>query len=139
MDKKRWKLIMHRWIIVWTESRCLLQFFLSRHNSGIFKNFNIGIFRFSDPNCGIFLSRKTVGWATRTECFLDDHLKLGYEKQIPQPRRKIFKHPVPPKKAKKHIAVETVQTSSPFRTPPRENQEQHLNSIRTPVLLVRRS
>ena len=52
-------------------------------------------------------------------------LKLGYEKQIPQPRRKIFKHPALPKKAKKHIAAETVQTSSPFRTPPRENQEQH--------------
>ena len=50
-------------------------------------------------------------------------LKLGYEKQIPQPRRKIFKHPALPKKAKKHIAAETVQTSSPFRTPPRENQE----------------
>ena len=25
-------------------------------------------------------------------------LKLGYEKQIPQPRRKIFKDPIPPKK-----------------------------------------
>ena len=52
-------------------------------------------------------------------------LKLGYEKQIPQPSRKIFKHPVPPKEAKKHIAAEIVQTSSQFRTPPRENQEQH--------------
>ena len=50
-------------------------------------------------------------------------LKIGCEKQIPQPRRKIFKRPVPPKKAKKHIAAETVQTSSPFRTPPRKNQE----------------
>ena len=52
-------------------------------------------------------------------------LKLGYEKQIPQPSRKIFKHPVPPKEAKKHITAEIVQTSSQFRTPPRENQEQH--------------
>ena len=52
-------------------------------------------------------------------------LKLGYEKQIPQTRRKLFKHPVLPRKAKKHIAAETVQTSSPFRTPPRENQQQH--------------
>ena len=52
-------------------------------------------------------------------------IKLYYEKQIPQPRRKVFKHPVPLKKAKKHIAAETVQTLSPFRTPPLENQEQH--------------
>ena len=29
-------------------------------------------------------------------------LKLGYKKQIPQPRRKIFKHPFPLKEAKKH-------------------------------------
>ena len=52
-------------------------------------------------------------------------LKLGYKKQIPQPRRKIFKHPVPLKEAKKHIAAETVQTS-PFTTPPDKNQEQHI-------------
>ena len=52
-------------------------------------------------------------------------LKIGYEKQIPQPSRKIFKHPVPPKEAKKHIAAEIVQTSSQFRTPPLVNQEQH--------------
>ena len=63
------------------------------------------------------------GEATVTHPFPE--LKLGYEKQIPQPKKKIFKHPVPPKKAKKHIAAETVQTSSPFRTPARENQEQH--------------
>ena len=34
-------------------------------------------------------------------------LKLGYEKQIPG------------------IAAETAQTTSPYRTPPHENQEQH--------------
>ena len=56
-------------------------------------------------------------------------LKLGYEKQIPQPRRKIFKHSVPPKKAKKHIAAKTVQTSSPFRTPARENQKAKSNML----------
>ena len=52
-------------------------------------------------------------------------LKLGYEKQILQPRRKIFKYPVPLKKAKKDIPAETVQISSPFRTPQLEHQEQH--------------
>ena len=52
-------------------------------------------------------------------------LKHGYVKQTPQPRRQIFKHPAPPRKAKKHIAAETVQTSSPCRTLPRENQEQN--------------
>ena len=46
-------------------------------------------------------------------------LKLGYEKQILQPRRESHKHPVPPKKAKKHIAAETIQTSPPFGNPPR--------------------
>ena len=60
-----------------------------------------------------------------TVTHLFPELKLRYEKQIPQPRRKIFKHFVPPKKAKKYIAAETIQTSSPFRIPPRENQEEH--------------
>ena len=54
-------------------------------------------------------------------------LKLSYEKQIPQPRRQIFEHPGPPKKARKHIIAETVQTSSPFRTPPRETKSNTLN------------
>ena len=46
-------------------------------------------------------------------------LKLGYEKEILQPRRESHKHPVPPKKAKKHIAAETIQTSPRFGNPPR--------------------
>ena len=33
-------------------------------------------------------------------------LKLGYGKQIPQRRREIVKHPVPPKKAKKQSDAE---------------------------------
>ena len=37
----------------------------------------------------------------------------------------LVKLPVPPKKTKKHIAEETAQTSPPFRTPLRKNQEQH--------------
>ena len=63
------------------------------------------------------------GQPTVTHPFLE--LKLVYEKQTPQPRREIFKRPVQTEKAKKHIAAETVQTQSPFRTPPSENQEQH--------------
>ena len=39
--------------------------------------------------------------------------------------KKDIQGPHSTKKAKKHIAAETVQTSSPFRTPTRENQEQH--------------
>ena len=63
------------------------------------------------------------GETTVTHSFPE--LNLDYEKQIPEPRREIVKHPVPPKKAKKHIAEETVHTSPPFITPPRANQYQH--------------
>ena len=46
-------------------------------------------------------------------------------KKKTQPKRELVKLPVPPKKTKKQIAEETAQTSPPFRTPPRKNQEQH--------------
>ena len=37
-------------------------------------------------------------------------LNLSYENHIPQPRSEIVKHSVPPKKGKKHITAETIQT-----------------------------
>ena len=69
MNKKRWKLLIHRWIILWTGRRCLYYSFLPWQNSKIFKNCNIGMFLFSDPNIGGFFVQKNSGLGDTSRIF----------------------------------------------------------------------